>query len=80
MEKTDWKKFWDRPRHEIMRDFADRMNELYNIAEGLRDCADGHDKEIFNLTRGALYDLVGKASEQAHKWKSPAATKKADHV
>lgn len=69
MEKTDWKVFWNRPRHEIMKDFADRMEELYNMAEGLRDCADGKDKDIFNRTRGALYDLTYPAREQYYRWK-----------
>lgn len=69
MENTDRKKFWGRPRHEIMKDFADRMEELYNMAEGLRDCADGKDKEIFNQTRGALYNLRDKAREQYYHWR-----------
>lgn len=68
-EKTDWKTFWNRPRHEIMKDFSDRMNELYNIAEGLRDCASGQDKEVFNQTRGALYNLRDKAREQYYNWR-----------
>lgn len=72
MEKTDWKAFWNRPRHEIMKDFADRMDELYNMAEGLRDCAGGHDKEIFNDTRRALYNLRDKAREQYYNWRPEA--------
>lgn len=69
MAQTDWKKFWDRPRHEIMKDFADRMDELYNMAEGLRDMAGDEDKEIFNQTRRALYNLRDKAREQYYDWK-----------
>lgn len=69
MAKTDWKAFWARPRHEIMKDFAERMSELYEIAGGLRDCADGKDKEIFNKTRGALYDLRDPAQQQYYDWR-----------
>lgn len=69
MEKTDWQQFWNRPRHEIMKDFADRMEELYNMAEGLRDRADGKDKDIFNDTRRALYNLTDAAREQYYRWK-----------
>lgn len=57
------------PRHEVMKRFAEMMNELYDLAGVLRDRADGKDKEIFNQTRGALYDLRDKARDQYYSWK-----------
>jgi len=59
---------WEKPDAQLMREFTDRMQQLYNMAEGLRDCAGGKDKDIFNQTRGALYELQYKAKEQASRW------------
>lgn len=58
-----------KPRHELMKEFAEKMNELYDMAGSLRDMAGGKDKDIFNKTRGALYDLRDKAESQYYDWK-----------
>jgi hypothetical protein len=56
-------------RHELMKQFADKLNEVYDLAEILRDRASGEDKEIFNRVRGALYSLRDPAMDQYYKWK-----------
>lgn len=58
-----------KPRHELMKEFAQKMSDLYDMAEGLRDRADGKDKDIFNKTRGALYNLRDEATDQYWRWK-----------
>lgn len=55
---------------QMMREFATKMMELYHEAENLRDYAGGKDKDIFNQTRGALYDLTDKARDQAYRWEN----------
>src|SRR5215216_7480964 len=65
-----------KPRHELMKEFADKINELYDLAGGLRDMASGKDKEIFNLTRGALYNLRDKAMDQYYNWKPSTDARK----
>jgi len=61
--------FMDKPTVAHMERFSDMMFELYELAEGLRDStADGKEKEIFNKTRGALYDLRYEARDLYYKW------------
>jgi hypothetical protein len=45
------------------------MEALYDEAGSLRDHASGKDKDLYNKTRGALYDLRDLAREQYYKWK-----------
>lgn len=52
-----------------MAEFSDRMNQLYLDAEGLRDCTeDPTEKQVFNDTRNALYELRFQAKNLARKW------------
>jgi hypothetical protein len=54
-----------------MEEFSDMMFKLYEDAGGLRDCTDNHEeKQIFNDTRNALYELKYKARKLYHKWES----------
>lgn len=54
---------------QAMQEFTDRMFQLYQDAEGLRDCTeDANEKEVFNETRNALYDLKFKAKRLSQKW------------
>jgi hypothetical protein len=55
---------------QLMREFYNKMQELYDLAESLRDYAGGKDKNIFNLTRGRLYDLTSVARDQAYRWEA----------
>lgn len=61
-----------KPRHELMDEFATKMNELYEMAGSLRDMASGDDKGIFNDTRRALYHLRDQARDQYYEWKELA--------
>jgi hypothetical protein len=57
-------------RHELMKEFADKLNEVYDLAGSLRDCtADPKEKNVFNNTRGALYSLRDEARELYYNWK-----------
>ena len=49
--------------------FARAIEKIYNEAEVLRDCTELHtEKEVFNATRAALYDLMPKARRLAYTW------------
>lgn len=51
-----------------MKKFYEKMFDLYEEAEYLRDCATGEEKEVFNETRGALYELKFKARKIYFAW------------
>ena len=54
---------------ERMEKFSEMMFALYSEAEVLRDCTEsGVEKEIFNKTRTALYELKYEARKLNHKW------------
>lgn len=54
-----------------MDKFQQMMFNLYEAAEGLRDCTeDGSEKEVFNKTRNALYELKYEARRLYHKWEA----------
>lgn len=52
-----------------MKTFYEKMFELYEEAEYLRDCTgDADEKEVFNETRASLYELKFKARKVYYKW------------
>jgi hypothetical protein len=56
---------------QAMEEFTDRMFQLYQDAEGLRDCTEsGGEKAVFNNTRNSLHDLRFEAKKVLNKWKS----------
>jgi hypothetical protein len=66
----------DKATVERMDKFQTMMHELYNMAEGLRDCtADSEEKAVFNNTRRALYDLRDDARHLYYKWKENSPSK-----
>jgi hypothetical protein len=60
----------EKTRAQYMREFTEMMIKVYDLAEGLRDAADGNEKDIFNKTRGALSDLQYPALELTRKWEA----------
>lgn len=55
---------------ECMEKFVEDMHQLYIDAGGLRDCTENHhEKDVFNQTRNALYELRYKAKQVLMDWK-----------
>jgi hypothetical protein len=56
---------------EAMDRFRQMLDDVYELAGGLRDCTElAKEKDVFNQTRGALYELRGKARKLFYEWES----------